>query len=877
MTSANEEAVAYLNNTKTKGSLKIFLGSAPGVGKTYSMLSEAHELRKTNHDVVIGWVDTHNRIETQELLKGLEIIPRLKVKYQDHIYEQLDVKAIIKRHPVTVVIDEMPHSNPPESVHKKRWQDIEEILDLGINVYTALNIQHLESLNDIVSRVTGVVVNETIPDRVFDKADEVRLVDLPPDDLINRLNAGKIYLPQIVQRAKDNYFKKANLVALRELALRYMANRVDRQVKSNRITTDKENEFIDTKYGLLFLLEGNISQDAIRECSRLARVLGTPWHCVYIDNETLLDDKKHMLELISFAKDLGAITDVLVGNFPYCIKDYCKDNSLNIIALAPNNPKIFDKQKRLIGLLMDDISIISLPYKVKKPSIKQKIVDFIKVQFNSINSIVITTFLTILLTTALFPLSNYLQQTNIAMFYLLLTLFISVRYGIYVAVYSSILSILCFDLAMVHPKGSFVVTDLQYIITFVSILVVSLVSAKFVSHSRKLTAQSRLRENQARILYDMAKRFSVAIDDLEVFNIVSKNLKTHLQIESEFWKVSDEHELVRMQTNIKGVDKAVLNFVLQHKKKAGFGTDTLNQSKYFYIPIIVQQKVYCILVLSPNQNNPVADITVAKVIHATLSLVSQTLERLDLVEDSKQAIVSLEAQRLRNSLIESLSHDLKTPMTALISNTQILQNYIKNHDFIKAQEQCADIFDSASKTVHLMTSLLEMAKLQSQNVVLKKEWIPVEELIGAAINNVKDRIKDYNVKMDIERDCPLFYVDPVLIDRLLTNLLDNAIKYCAKGSTIEIVVKSQGDNVTLAVNDNGEGFGNVNPQRLFDPFKRGVKESKIYGVGLGLAICKTIARVHDADLIAMPSKLGGASFVLVLPIVPMPYTEQTFL
>lgn len=279
---------ALLDETKSnsRGKLKLFLGAAPGVGKTYAMLTEAREQRKEGLDVIIGWVDTHGRKDTEALVKGLEVIPRLKVTVNGHTYQKLDVQSIIKRRPVTVVIDEMPNSNPPGSLHKKRWQDIDEILDVGINVYSALNIQHLESLNGVVSRVTGVEVTETVPDSIFDRADEVRLVDLPPDDLMLRLEAGKIYLPEIVARAKKNYFKKSNLIALRELTLRFMAKRIDTQIKLNR-QINSRREVDDMSFGLLLVLEHITSNDAIRQASRIARALSAPWHCVWIEQAEL--------------------------------------------------------------------------------------------------------------------------------------------------------------------------------------------------------------------------------------------------------------------------------------------------------------------------------------------------------------------------------------------------------------------------------------------------------------------------------------------------------------------------------------------------------------------------------------------------------------
>ena len=339
-TMLNAKAKAMLESTKEskRGLLKLFLGAAPGVGKTYAMLTEAHELRKAGLDIVVGYVETHNRADTQALLDGLEIIKRKEINVNNFTYHELDVQEIIKRRPVTVVIDEMPHTNAPGSVHQKRWQDIEEILNVGINVFSALNIQHLESLNGVVSRVTNVYVNETIPDTIFDKADEVRLVDLPPDDLISRLQCGKIYLPDIVKRAQHNYFKKSNLIALRELSLRAMTNRLDQQVKQQR-QINSTTTSTDTNFGLLLVLDGIVSKDAIREASRIAKAFSSSFHCAYILTPSLRNKKKEISDILNFAESLGAQTAILNTEFPYCVKDYIKEHNLSLLALTQYKEK----------------------------------------------------------------------------------------------------------------------------------------------------------------------------------------------------------------------------------------------------------------------------------------------------------------------------------------------------------------------------------------------------------------------------------------------------------------------------------------------------------------------------------------------------------
>lgn len=868
-TKTSASALLQTQEMHKRGRLKIFLGMAPGVGKTYAMLTEAHELRDKGLDVIIGLVDTHGRADTANLVEGLELIERKKIIYEGRSFEELDVKAIIQRHPAIVIVDEMAHSNVPGSVHKKRWQDIEDILNEGITVYTALNIQHLESLNDIVSKVTDVKVSETIPDNVFDRASEVRLVDLPPDDLIERLNEGKIYLNDIIRVASDNYFKKSNLIALRELTLRSMVGRVDLQVKTTKISS--------SGYGLMLLIDSITSQEAIREALRMAKSIGSCLHCVCIDSDNLLDNKQELSEIMSFAASLGAKTDALPGDFPYCIKDYAKSNNINVILLIPSSTRNFNKKRKLINTHLPYMSIVALPYTVKKISWYQKLSSYLKQKFNNINGLVMSLTLTSMITLLLMYLSAYIKESNLVMFYLLLTLYMAVKYGLFVSVFTSIISVISFDLFIVKPRLSFAIADMEYLITFATILVLGIVSARLVTHSRYLSKNARMREKQTRILYTASTKLSTALDDIEAFTLIQNILKEHLNIVSEFWKTTADGQCLRLMTELKNVDKGVINYVQSHKKEAGFDTYTLSQSRYLYVPIIISDKVYAIAVLQLQFAQQWSDPVNSRVLHALLSLLRQTLEKIVSEEESKNLLMNMEAERMRHTLIQSLSHDLKTPLSALMANAELLEQKIKNKDINEADHLSSLVVDGSRRMVRLMNNLLDMAKLQSGQVVLNKQWLPADEIIGCALKNFKDILSDYTIKIDVSSDCPFFYADPILIDRLVSNLLDNAFKYSPKGSTIEIEARERGDKLTLTISDNGPGFSDNNTQRLFDPFRRGSKESKITGIGLGLAICKTIARAHDSELLALNAPEGGASFVLIMPIVEIPYDEDTFL
>ena len=866
---------ALLSEVKQRGKLKIFLGAAPGVGKTFAMLTEAHEKRKEGLDVIIGWVDTHKRPDTEALLKGLEMIPRQTVKLGEHSYERLDIDAIIKRRPALVVIDEMPHSNAPESRHLKRWQDIEEILDFGIDVYSALNIQHLESLNSVVSRVTGVDVSETVPDRIFDKADEVRLVDLPPEDLLKRLEAGKIYLPEVIERARANYFKRSNLIALRELSLRLMANRVDIEVKKYR-SLNARRRVDDTVFGLVLVIDAQTDKGTIQQASRLSRSLSSEWHCIWISEGTgSKANRDKAVEKLSYAQVLGAKIEVLMGAFAPTLSNYCRIHNLSIVAFSKKSNLNDILHRRNLKTLAPELNVLTLSSdsQDKGRSIKEKLLGFFhdSISFDW-RGLIESTALVLLISFLIHPFAESVQTVNIFMSYLLVSLFAAVRFGMVMATYSTVLSIILFDITLVPPYWSLKVTDIQYVFTFLVMLIVGLIAARLVSSRQEMAIEAHRREHQTRMLYEVARAFSATTDEASVYQLGRSTLKTELNVDTEFWSNDGDDELVREQAVLPSVDRAILRWCEEHGKPAGQGTHTLSSSPYLYLPIISSSKeVYGVAVLRENSADTLN--TSRHLIEALMTLMAQTLERLENAEEARQTLMNMEAERFRYSLIQTLSHDLQTPLTSLHGHAQQLVKDLRAQAYYKAKESAEVVVESTSRMKRLVSNLLEMARLQSNQIELNKEWFPAEELIGVTLSGLKERLSQFKVRVQIDPDCPFMYGDQTLLERLLSNLVDNATKYCPDGSTIIIEVKQRNKAVTLSVMDNGPGLPK-NPQRLFDPFRRGQKESNVAGVGLGLAICRTIARVHGADLVALPSSLGGACFTLALPLVEVPDIED---
>lgn len=869
------DALLRVGQKPTRGRLKLFLGAAPGVGKTFAMLTEAHEKRREGLDVLIGWVDTHGRRETAALLKGLEVLPRQTIQRGTFTTETLDIDAIIRRRPALVVIDELPHSNPPNARHLKRWQDIEDILDVGIDVYSAMNIQHLESLNDMVGAMTGVDVKETIPDRFFDEADEVRLVDLPPDDLLKRLEAGKIYLPGFIERAKNHFFRKANLIALRELSLRLMADRLETEIREHRsLSTDQSVR--DASFGLLLVIESPDAHEIIREAGRLARSLAGNWHVLWLDKPGESRKRRRAAaETLAFAESLGAVTTMATGHFGREVSAYAREHNLSMIASADTGLYTTYWRRRELRRRAPEVTFVILSSTVGKELLSERLLATLRAQDEEVTGYAITSIVTILLTGLFSALIPWIQPTNFAMCYLLVSFIAAIRYGLKTAAYAVVLSIICFDLVAVEPLGSFAVSDLQYVFTFFVMLTVGIVAARLVAKRETIAREAREREAQMGLLYETASAFATYMDRETLYRQAHEVLTTYLDIALEIWEPDDEEGFRRMTRAFAQADPALMRLAVDHQRPTGRATTTLGQSEYLYVPLKSSTgDVLAVAVLRLENNEQWTDALSRRLIDALLTLLGQAIERLSSQDEARESLANLENERLRHSLVRSLSHDLKTPLTTLTLGAESVLEKLKRRDHDGAFDETVQLIKSSERMSRLVTNMLDMAKLQSGSFKPNMAFFPADELVSGGLGLLKERLRDFKLDIKLQPDCPLLFGDQVLLERLLFNLLDNAVKYCPFGSRILIEVTQRNQTVMVAVHDNGPGLPAGDPQKLFDPFRRGQKESKIAGVGLGLAICRSIARAHNADLLALPSTMGGASFILMLPYVEPPAMDD---
>lgn len=846
-----------------QGRLKIFFGAAPGVGKTYAMLQEVREKRASGLDVLIGWVDTHGRKDTQALLEGLTVLPRKKIRQRGFVYEEFDIDEVLRRHPALVVVDELAHTNAPGSRHPKRWQDVEELLAVGINVYTAVNVQHLESLNAVVEKLTGVEVRETVPDRIFDEADEVRLVDLPPADLIARLKAGKIYVRETINRALGGFFKKQNLLALRELALRRMAARAGGEATADRGSVDA----LAAATGVLvWIAHEKGARNLIREGARMAAGMQSSFHVVWMETGFVSEKTRvRIMRNLQLADDLGAVTQVLEGYDPVAaLSYYARTHGLQTL-IAARGTLGWWKRKRLAHLA-PDLRIMDFspdaPDDDDDEDDEDVPVRALLERDGWWQAVLACAFVAAIC----YPLQRLLDPANLVMMYLLPILFAALRYGRGPACLAAVASAVTYSVLCIEPRFTFDAANVQFLIMVLVMLGVAWSTGSLVRRLRDMTMQANVRTVHMRALFTLSKELGRVLQQDEITGALEKLMKEDLDARVDLWLYDEKQEGVEhLSGKVPNVDRGIVAWCVEHGEAAGSSTHTLPQSPYLYVPMKGRTRTHGVIVFAGTDPDTWMDPERKSVALAATDLAAMAFERLHYADMGQKTSLEMESERLRHSLVRELSHDLREPLMQISEGTEALWRRLTARGAPEADE-ARELLDSARRMGRLTNNLLEMSRLQAGNVELHCDWVGVDDLVTAAIGQMPDSLTtDFMVQTEVQPDCPLLYVDAQLLDTVLVNLLDNAMKYCPKGSTIRIAARRAANNVVLTVADNGPGLPPGEEQALFDPFRRGHKAS-VEGVGLGLAICRSIARVHGAQILAANRPTGGAVFTLIIPV-----------
>ena len=872
----------------TRGRLKIFFGASAGVGKTYAMLTAAHEALKQEVPLVIGIVETHGRTETARLTRDIPCLDLKKIPYRGRILDEFDLDAALsfgKSHPnALVLVDELAHSNIPGSRHPKRWQDVEELLRAGIDVWTTMNVQHLESLNDIVSRITGILVRETVPDRIFDEAEEVIVIDLPPDELIQRLKQGKMYLPEQTLLASKNFFRKGNLLALRELTLRRTADRIDGEIQAYRLRNASTTVWPHRESLLACITPDAIGEKVIRSSARLAAQLDVPWHAIYIESPSSLHEndnniREKAVHLLKLASDLGATavtqsaSDVASG-----LIRYARDHNLSRLVLGRAPRKWYWPWKKStaqkIEMQADDLDIlqVSVPQQavfhipfLRMPSLPTK--TEWKGYFATLLICAITTLFAI-------PFKETLELTNIVMFFLLAVAYIAVRYGRGSAILAAFVNVFLFDICFVPPKFSIAVSDAQFAITFAVMLVVALIIGQLTANLKMQSNAAIERERRVRSLYEMSRDLSAVLMIEQIADIAARFLHTEFGAKQALFIADDNDQLQKMSNATANPNIALVQWAYEHGLPAGLGTDTLPTSPCFVLPLKATMRLRGILAIEPGEKT-VLGPEQHRLLDICASLLAISIERIHYLDVAQKTMVQVESERLRNSLLSAISHDLRTPLTALVGLADTL--LMTKPEVSAEQKELLDAMrQSALRMNDLVSNLLDMAKLEAGTVHLNKQWQPLEEVVGSALSSCSAFLDKRPITVHLDGDLPLVNIDTVLIERVLVNILENASKYTPQYSPIEISGYRNGDQITLTIDDHGPGLPAGQENIIFEKFERGEKENATPGIGLGLAISKAIMKAHEGKISSESRPDGGARFTLIFPFLSPPEMKDDF-
>jgi two-component system sensor histidine kinase KdpD len=868
----------------SRGRLKIFFGASPGVGKTYAMLEAARAKKAEGVDVVIGWVETHGRAETAALAEGLERLSLQEVEYRGTRLREFDLDAALARKPALLLLDELAHTNAPGSRHAKRWQDAVELLEAGVNVYTTLNVQHLESLNDLVNQVTGVAVRETVPDRLLDDAEEVEFVDLPAEDLLKRLAEGKVYLPDRAAQAVRSFFRRGNLLALRELALRRTAERVDADVRDYRRDHAIEETWPVAERILVCVRPNPESDRLVRAARRMAARLRAEWIVVSVESPSqpplTAAERAALAATTKLADELGAETAVLSGDsVSEALLTFARQR--NISKIVVGKPVHGRWRDRVRGSLLDeivrgsgevDVYIISgergdepqpalaiLGRRPTKP-----------VQYLWSAAVVLAC------SALCWAIHGRFDRSNLIMVYLLGVAFVASRYGRGPSAATALLSVAAFDFFFVPPYLTFAVADTQYLITFGVMLLVSVLISTLAARVRAQADAARQREQRTQVLYAMSRDLAAARTVEEVARAAGRHVSDVFDGETSILVPAPGGGLAPASANQPAGDareRAVGQWAFDHGRTAGLGTDTLPGASAVWVPLRGTQTVLGVLGLRPDPSLLPLRPDQVDLLEALTRQAASGLERARLAEEAQKARITAEAERLRSTLLSSVSHDLRTPLATITgAASTLLQDASLGGEGRRELEEA--IYEEAVRLNRLVTNLLDMTRLESGSLQLNRDWHSIEELAGSALARLEPTLKGRTVRARIPEDLPLVPVDGVLVEQALVNLLENAAKYTDPPGAIEVTARAEDGSIVVEVADEGPGLPPGTEERVFEKFYRA--ESARRGFGLGLPICRAIVTAHGGRIWAERREPRGTRFRFTLPlgVAPPPARED---
>ena len=782
-----------------RGRLKIFFGAAPGVGKSYAMLEAARAQNAAGVDVVVGYVELHGRPDTEALLDGLKILPPQKLEHRGIVLAEFDLDACLRRAPAVVAVDELAHTNHPGARHAKRWMDVEELLDAGIDVYTTINVQHIESLNDVVARITGVQVRETIPDKVFDGADEVELVDLPPDELLQRLQDGKVYVEDKIRPALSSFFRKGNLIALRQLALRATADRVDAAMREYRDDHAIRETWAAGDRILVCVGPDPLSERLVRAARRMAMALHAEWFAVYVETPGLVrlprEARDRVLQTLKLAESLGAETENLSGeSVAGELIDFARQRNINKIVVGKPSrsrwrdrlrPSLVDEIARNSG----DIDVYVISGERGEPTAKPPRLPQRSSKWQAYAKAVAVIAAITLLCDLVY---ERIELSNLVMLYLLGIVLVAARVGRGPSILAAILGVSAFDFLFVPPRESFAVSDAQYLITFAVMIATGLIISTLTARGKRQASVARQRERRTGELYALSRELTQNRDIPELGAILTRHILATIDGQAAVLLpdgaghlLDPTHFCARgtptktpVRYPVPGNDLGIAQWAYDHRQKSGYGTDTLASADAIYLPLNALRRCIGVLGLRPTEAR---QLGIPEQMHLIESFVNQAaiaMERVQLSQVAQAADTQIASEQIRSTLLASISHDFRTPLASIIGATStLLDEASTNLDKERRRDLLRATQDEAQRLYRLVGNLLDLTRLTSGPIELKREWVAIDELIGAVLHRLRDALAARQVVLQIPADLPLVRCDEVMIEQVLFNLIENAQKH----------------------------------------------------------------------------------------------------
>ena len=871
--SRNEHADALLGELQRQdgGRLTIFLGAAPGVGKTYAMLSRARELKRQGVDVVVGLVETHGRAETQALLEGLDVLPRRRTEYQGRMLDELDLDALLARKPRVALVDELAHRNVPGSRHERRWQDVVELLDAGIDVYTTINIQHLESLNDVVHRITGVRVGETVPDVVFDRLRDIKLIDLPPRELIERLQQGKVYMPEQASQALQAFFSPSNLAALRELAMQTAADRVDSDLRESQLARGLPGTALRRR--VLVAIDGRgQSEYLVRVSRRLAERRDAPWTVATVQTGGEGDEARQ-LELdraFALARRLGGETEVLHGgNIVDAILDHAARSGVSTIVLGRTRERPFARMfnRTLTQQLLQrgahyELTIFSTPEaRARSRQSGRRIGGWLS------RSDVALALLATMLATATGALTErWLGLDDLSMIFIVAVVIVASKTRMAAAVLAAALCFLSYNYFFIEPRFTLFIGARQGVFTVLLFLVAALVAGRLASRLRAQVLALRAANAHATALQALGRQLATAADLGQVVEAGRRALKQATGADA-LVQAGDAPLASDGPYALSDKDRAAADWTLKHRQAAGRFTDTLGNADWWFLPLAGDGKAIGLMGLRFPGNAPRPRPEQHRLVEAMADDIAQAMVRTRLVADLEDARVGGETERLRSALLSSVSHDLRSPLAAMIGAADSLRHY----GAAMGEEDRRGLLDTirleGERLDRYIQNLLDMTRLGHGGLSLNRDWIGVDELIGSAVGRLQRYEPGIGFELRIAPGLAPLWVHPALLEQALFNVIENAAKFSPPGEAIAIDARDAGASLVIDVVDRGPGIPEEERKRIFDMFfsvERGDRGRQ--GTGLGLAITQGMVGAHGGTVEALPGRDGrGTTIRITLP------------